>query len=67
MAGWLHGCRYTVRLSHRFKCSPAFPCFGCRYLSTHIPSLDILPVKVTLVLADKGISIPDVIVQPNDV
>ncbi|KAK7116838.1 uncharacterized protein [Littorina saxatilis] len=37
------------------------------YLSTHIPSLAILPVKVTLVLADKDMRIPDVTLQPDDV
>lgn len=38
-----------------------------RYLTEHIPSLDILPVKVNVVLAGKGITIPDVTLKPDDV
>ncbi|XP_076465056.1 uncharacterized protein LOC143296922 [Babylonia areolata] len=38
-----------------------------RYLTAHIPSLDILPVKVNVVLAGKNITIPDVTLRPDDV
>ncbi|XP_025078140.1 E3 ubiquitin-protein ligase TRIM21-like [Pomacea canaliculata] len=37
-----------------------------RYLSEHIPSLDILPVKVTVVINDKGIRLPDIGLSPAD-
>ncbi|KAK2183371.1 hypothetical protein NP493_314g00012 [Ridgeia piscesae] len=36
-----------------------------RYLSDHIPDLTVLPVKVTLTLLNKGIQIPDVVLQPH--
>ncbi|XP_052281472.1 E3 ubiquitin-protein ligase TRIM21-like isoform X2 [Dreissena polymorpha] len=37
-----------------------------RYLNTHIPRLDVLPVKATVVLAGKNISIPDITFQATD-
>ncbi|KAK7499693.1 hypothetical protein BaRGS_00009034 [Batillaria attramentaria] len=37
-----------------------------RYLTDHIPHLDVLPVKVTVVIADKGIKLPDITLSPSD-
>jgi len=37
-----------------------------RYLTNHIPSLDVLPVRASIVLAGKNIVIADVTFQAND-
>ncbi|XP_060564892.1 uncharacterized protein LOC132724098 [Ruditapes philippinarum] len=37
-----------------------------KYLSSHIPSLDVLPVKVNVIIARKNILIPDLVFQPTD-
>ncbi|XP_045216256.2 E3 ubiquitin-protein ligase trul-1-like [Mercenaria mercenaria] len=37
-----------------------------KYLSSHIPSLDVLPVKATVILASKNIQIPDIVFDPTD-
>ncbi|XP_041371626.1 uncharacterized protein LOC121385151 [Gigantopelta aegis] len=37
-----------------------------RYLQSHIPSLEILPVSVSVLIVEKNIRIPDLIFQPVD-
>lgn len=36
-----------------------------KYLTSHIPSLDVLPVKATITLAGKNIQVPDVLFEPT--
>ncbi|CAG5120239.1 unnamed protein product [Candidula unifasciata] len=37
-----------------------------RYLTEHVPSIEILPVTVSVYLADKNIRLPDVVFKPSD-
>lgn len=37
-----------------------------RYLEDHVPSLSVLPVKVSVNILSKNIQIPDVILKPHD-
>ncbi|GFS12824.1 E3 ubiquitin-protein ligase COP1-like [Elysia marginata] len=37
-----------------------------RYLRDHLPALDLLPVAVTVYIAEKDLRIPDVVIKPAD-
>ncbi|BFY98512.1 hypothetical protein BsWGS_01552 [Bradybaena similaris] len=37
-----------------------------RYLTENVPSIEILPVTVSVYLADKNIRLPDIVIKPSD-